>query len=177
VTLDSNRLIGTSGSSRHVTSTSMARPRAAPHFINVSRRGSLRFQPSSTCKVQNHNVSAITVGAAKTNAVHFLIRCCTRVTQWGINTDQSVAHRHCGAFVVRDFSARVTCGARVASGDLQDIVRAVRARGASFDRHQHRSLKCFLDTRRVCGRGQECGARSLLRHPSRGSGREYRDLR
>ena len=58
--------------------------------------GPLRFQPSSTCKVQNHNVSAITVGAAKTNAVHFFNRCCTRVTQWDINTDQSAAHGHGG---------------------------------------------------------------------------------
>jgi DNA invertase Pin-like site-specific DNA recombinase len=31
-------------------------------------------------------------------------------------------------------------------GDLQDIVRAVRARGASAaDRHQHGGGKCFLD--------------------------------
>ena len=98
--------------------------------------GQLRFQPSSTCKVQNHNVSAITVGAAKTNAVHFFNRCCTRVTQWDINTDQSAVHGHGG--VVGDFRkgdvpmvTRIDRRAR-SIGDLQDIVRAVRARGASL---------------------------------------------
>jgi len=102
--------------------------------------GQLRFQPSSTCKVQNHNVSAITVGAAKTNAVHFFNRCCIRGTQWDINTDQSAVHGHVGVVG----AARVTClwSHRLARsiGDLQDIARAVRARDASFDRHQHAAV-------------------------------------
>ena len=79
------------------------------------------------------------------------------------NPDQSVAHGHCGAFVDRDFLRKgdvlVTRIDRLARniGDFQDIVRAVRARGAY--RHQHRSRQmfprysaCLRNSKPICAR-------------------------
>ena len=75
------------------------------------------------------------------------------------------------------FPPRVTClwscvspGARVASWDLQDIVRAARARGACLIDTSTAADKCFLDTRRVCGtRNQSAQGAPTRRHSQRES--------
>ena len=74
------------------------------------------------------------------------------------NADQSVARGHCGVFVVRDFlrkgdvlRSRVIDRLARSIGDLQDIVRAVKARGASLKATEQpidtstAAGKCFLD--------------------------------
>ena len=72
VTLGNSRLIGTSGSSKHVTSTSMARPRPAPHSITVSPSRSVAIPARRNLQIASTTiVSAIAVSVAKTNAVVF----------------------------------------------------------------------------------------------------------
>ena len=74
------------------------------------------------------------------------------------NADQSVARGHCGVFVVRDFlrksdvlRSRAIDRLARSIGDLQDIVRAVKARGASLKATEQpidtstAAGKCFLD--------------------------------